>query len=91
MLLHFGRVAAKVKRFSFVIDKIDVKLVADDGPELGAITVLILAERLLVKLIKEPFESPEWRSLSGEKKINFRWGVNKRKKSHRTRSKLIRL
>lgn len=59
MLLHFGRVAASDIRFSFVIDRIDVKLVAEDGPEFGPITVLMLVERLLVKLISEPFESPE--------------------------------
>lgn len=58
MLLHFGRVAARDKRFSLVIDRIDVKLVAEDGPELGPITVLMLVDRLLVKLIKEPFDSP---------------------------------
>jgi hypothetical protein len=58
MLLHFGRAAANEVRFSFVIDKIDVKLVAEGGPEFGAKTVLMLVERLLVKLIREPFESP---------------------------------
>lgn len=59
MLLHFGRVAARDKRFSLVIDRIEVKLVAEDGPELGPITVLMLVDRLLVKLIREPFDSPE--------------------------------
>lgn len=58
MLLHFGRAAASDARFSFVTDKIEVKLLAEGGPEFGPITVLMLAERLLVKLISEPFESP---------------------------------
>lgn len=58
MLLHLGRDGANDGLFSFEIDRIDVKLLADGGPELGPITVLILVERLLVKLIKEPFESP---------------------------------
>lgn len=58
ILLHFGRAVASVARFSFVIDKIDVKLLAEGGPELGPITVLILVDRLLVRLMREPFESP---------------------------------
>lgn len=58
MLLHLGRAAAREQRFSFVMDKIDVKLLAEGGPELGPITVLMLVERLLVKLMREPFESP---------------------------------
>lgn len=59
MLLHFGRAIARDGRFSLVIDKIEVKLLADGGPELGAITVLMLVDRLLVKLMSEPFDSPE--------------------------------
>lgn len=58
MLLHFGRAIARDGRFSLVIDKIEVKLLADGGPELGAITVLMLVDRLLVKLMSEPFDSP---------------------------------
>lgn len=58
ILLHFGRAGASEGRFSLVIDKIDVKLLVDGGPEFGAITVLMLADRLLVKPIREPFESP---------------------------------
>ena len=34
--------------------------VFDGGPELVAITVFMLVDRLLVKLIKEPFESPDF-------------------------------
>jgi hypothetical protein len=58
MLLHLGRDAASDERFSFVIERIDVKLPVDDGPEFGAKTVLIEVDRELVKLINEPFESP---------------------------------
>lgn len=58
MLLHFGRVAASDIRFSLVIDRIEVKLLAEGGPELCPITVLMLVERLLVKLINEPFDNP---------------------------------
>lgn len=58
MLLHFGRADANDARFSFVMDKIEVRLVAEDGPEFGPITVLILVDLLLVKLIREPFDSP---------------------------------
>ena len=58
ILLHFGLAAASVILFSFVTDKIEVKLFADGGPEFGLITVLMLVDRLLVRLIKEPFESP---------------------------------
>jgi len=42
-------------------------LEVDGGPELGA---FMLDERLLVKLIKEPFESPariEWIQIRGRK------------------------
>jgi hypothetical protein len=60
MLLHLGRAAANDVRFSFVIDKIDVKLVAEGGPEFGVKTVLMLADRLLVKLMREPFDSPAY-------------------------------
>lgn len=77
MLLHLGRADASDGRFSLEIDKIDVRLPAEAGPELGAITVLILAERLLVKLIKDPFESPalrlKFKSISGGRK-STRWG-----------------
>lgn len=57
MLLHLGRAGANDKRFS-LIDKIDVTLPADGGPELGPVTVLILVDRLLVRPIREPFERP---------------------------------
>lgn len=59
ILLHLGRAGANDGRFSLVIDRIDVKLLVDDGPEFGVITVLMLADRLLVRPIREPFESPE--------------------------------
>lgn len=58
MLLHLGRAAANDARFSFVTDKTDVRLFAEGGPEFGPITVLMLAERLFVKLMREPFERP---------------------------------
>jgi hypothetical protein len=56
--LHFGLAAASVIRFSFVIDRIDVKLLAEGGPEFGPMTVLMLVDRELVRLMREPFESP---------------------------------
>lgn len=58
ILLHFGLDAASVILFSLVIDRIDVKLLAEGGPELDPITVLMLVDRLLVRLIREPLESP---------------------------------
>lgn len=58
MLLHFGRAGASDGRFSFVIERMDVRLLAEGGPELGAITVLMLADRLLVRPMREPFDSP---------------------------------
>lgn len=69
MLLHLGRAEASNDRFSFVMERIDVMLVAEDGPEFGPITVLMLVERLLVKLIKEPFDSPALVSQSKRKNI----------------------
>lgn len=73
ILLHFGLAAANVILFSFVIDKIEVKLLAEGGPELGPITVLMLADLLLVRLIREPFESPGklLKILGVEKKMNW--------------------
>jgi hypothetical protein len=56
--LHFGLAAASVIRFSLVIERIDVKLLAEGGPEFGPMTVLMLVDRLLVRLMREPFESP---------------------------------
>lgn len=54
-------------------DKIEVKLLADGGPEFGVIT-LILVDRLLVRLIKEPFDSPAeaWKKIKRTKRLRGR-------------------
>lgn len=72
MLLHLGRAGASEVLFSLVIDKIEVRLLADGGPELGPITVLMLVDRLLVKLMREPFESPAFVETTRRDKISGR-------------------